>query len=202
MLPELVSFPAVLILWAVVGYLAGSIPSGILIARAMNLGNLREIGSGNIGATNVLRTGSKKAAVLTLLFDAIKAVVPILLALWLAAEDAAQVAALAAFIGHCFPVWLGFRGGKGVATFFGVLFALDWRVGLAAGATWIACAAVTRYSSLSALIAAVAAPVYVAVFGSRPMILLTIALGALILARHHANIARLLAGTESRIGRK
>ena len=115
-MPFIVSDPVTLLIWAILGYLFGSIPSGMILARVMNLGNLREIGSGNIGATNVLRTGNKAAAALTLLFDAAKAMIPLLLARHFAGEDAAQLAALAAFLGHCFPVWLKFRGGKGVAT--------------------------------------------------------------------------------------
>ena len=132
MIPALTSSPLALIVTAVLAYLVGSIPFGLLLARAMGLGNLRKIGSGNIGATNVLRTGNKKAAALTLLLDAVKGAVPVLLARILLGEDAAQVAGLAAFLGHLFPVWIGFRGGKGVATFLGVVLALAWPVGVAA----------------------------------------------------------------------
>lgn len=151
MIPALTSTPLALIVTAALAYLVGSIPFGLLLARAMGLGNLREIGSGNIGATNVLRTGSKKAAALTLLLDAVKGAVPVLIARNLLGEDAAQVAGLAAFLGHLFPVWIGFRGGKGVATFLGVVLALAWPVGVAACMTWLVVAYATRYSSLSAL---------------------------------------------------
>jgi glycerol-3-phosphate acyltransferase PlsY len=192
----------VLILWAVVGYLLGSIPFGVVITRAMGLGDLRAIGSGNIGATNVLRTGSKGAAAATFLLDGAKGAVAVLLARWLVGEDAAQVAGFAAFLGHCFPVWLNFRGGKGVATFFGILFALAWPVGLAAGATWIVVAAVFRYSSLAGLTAAGMAPVYAVLLGRGEMVLLGFALALVIYWRHAGNIARLRAGTEPRIGRK
>ncbi|MCL4150475.1 UNVERIFIED_CONTAM: hypothetical protein GTU68_003102 [Idotea baltica] len=168
----------------------------------MGLGNLREIGSGNIGATNVLRTGSKKAAASTLALDAGKGLAAVWLAVIFAGPDAAQVAGLFAMIGHCFPVWLGFRGGKGVATFFGVLFALVWPLGVVAAIVWLLSAAITRYSSLSALLAALSAPVF-AYFGWMPeFVVLLLALAALIFWRHSANIRRLLAGTESKIGSK
>src|SRR5680860_1203886 len=140
-----------LLILAVLGYLLGSIPSGMILARAFGLGDLRNIGSGNIGATNVLRTGSKGAAALTLLLDAAKGAAAVLLARWLAGEDAAQLAGLMAFLGHCFPVWLRFRGGKGVATCLGLLLALAWPVALLCAATWLATAVITRISSLSAL---------------------------------------------------
>ena len=201
-MPEIVSSGTVLILWAVVGYLLGSIPFGVVITRAMGLGDLRAIGSGNIGATNVLRTGSKGAAAATFLLDGAKGAVAVLLARWLVGEDAAQLAGFAAFLGHCFPVWLNFRGGKGVATFFGILFALAWPVGLAAGATWIVVAAVFRYSSLAGLTAAGMAPVYAVLLGRGEMVLLGFALALVIYWRHAGNIARLRAGTEPRIGRK
>jgi glycerol-3-phosphate acyltransferase PlsY len=201
-MPEIVSPSSVLLLWAVVGYLLGSIPFGIVITRAMGLGDLRTIGSGNIGATNVLRTGSKPAALATFLLDSGKGAVAVLLARWLAGEDAAQVAALASFVGHCFPVWLNFKGGKGVATFFGILFALAWPVGLAAGATWIVVAAVMRYSSLAGLTAAGMAPVWAVLLGQGQMVVLAFALALVIYWRHAGNIARLRAGTEPKIGRK
>ncbi|MDO5756921.1 MAG: glycerol-3-phosphate 1-O-acyltransferase PlsY [Rhodobacterales bacterium] len=191
---------ALLILWAVIGYLMGSIPSGMILARTLGLGDLRSIGSGNIGATNVLRTGSKGAAAATLLLDAAKGAVPVLLARWLAGEDAAQLAALAAFLGHCFPLWLRFRGGKGVATFLGVMLALAWPAGLLCCATWLATAMITRISSLSALVAAISAPVWMLVLGLQQMLALGVILAALVLWRHSANIARMRAGTEPRIG--
>jgi glycerol-3-phosphate acyltransferase PlsY len=192
----------VLTLWATIGYLLGSVPSGVILARVMGLGNLREIGSGNIGATNVLRTGNKKAAALTLLFDAGKGAVVVLLARALAGEDAAQIAALAAFIGHCFPIWLGFRGGKGVATYIGIVLALAWPVGLAVCATWLVVAAVLRYSSLAALLAAGMGPVWASLLGYGNIFFLGVTLALLIYLRHWGNIQRLRAGSETKIGAK
>lgn len=191
-----------LILLAVIGYLLGSIASGMILARVMNLGDLRQIGSGNIGATNVLRTGNKTAAALTLVFDALKGVVAVLVGRWIAGEDGAQIAGLAAFLGHCFPVWLGFRGGKGVATFLGIWLALAWPVGLAACATWAAAAAIFRISSLSALVSAASSVIWALLFGYVHAVILALVLGALVFWRHQANIARLFAGTEPRIGAK
>jgi acyl phosphate:glycerol-3-phosphate acyltransferase len=202
MIPLIASSPTALILTAIAAYMLGSIPFGVVITRAMGLGNLREIGSGNIGATNVLRTGNKRAAAATLILDAAKGGVAVLVARTILGEDAAQLAGLMAFLGHLFPVWLGFRGGKGVATFFGTLLALAWPVGLAACATWAASAALTRISSLSALIAAALAAPIAWAFGHTDMTLLILILAALVALRHHANIMRLLAGTEPRIGRK
>ncbi len=201
-MPVIETTAALLILWAVIGYLLGSIPSGMILARVLGLGDLRSIGSGNIGATNVLRTGSKGAAAGTLLLDATKGAVAVLLARWLAGEDAAQLAGLAAFLGHCFPIWLGFRGGKGVATFLGVMLALAWPVGLLCCATWLVTAVITRISSLSALVAAVSAPVWMLVLGYISMLVLGVLLAVLILWRHSANIARIRVGTEPRIGAK
>lgn len=191
-----------MIFWAVAGYLLGSIPTGVLLSRVMGLGDLRNIGSGNIGATNVLRTGNKKAAALTLLGDAIKGVLAVVLARHFAGEAAAQVAALAAFLGHCFPVWLGFKGGKGVATFLGVLLALSFPLGLAACATWAVTAWRMRISSLSALVAAALTPIYAVLIGYSSAFILCVALAALVFWRHSANIARLRNGTEPRIGAK
>jgi glycerol-3-phosphate acyltransferase PlsY len=168
----------------------------------MNLGDLRQIGSGNIGATNVLRTGNKRAAALTLLLDGGKGAVAVLLARWLAQEDAAQMAALGAFLGHCFPVWLAFKGGKGVATLLGILLALAPSVGLAAIATWLVVAAIFRFSSLAALAAAGFAPVWGVFLGHGQLFVLGIVLAILIYLRHWQNIARLRAGTETRIGQK
>lgn len=202
MLPDLTSTIGILGLWAVLGYLLGSIPFGMVLARVMGLGNLREIGSGNIGATNVLRTGSKKAAAATLILDGGKGAVAVLLARALAGEDAAQLAGLMAFIGHCFPVWLGFKGGKGVATFLGLLLALFWPAGLAACATWLATAILSRISSLSALVAALLGPVWMALLGAPEGAALAVVLAALIFWRHGANIARLRQGTEPKIGKK
>ena len=191
-----------LILWAVIGYLLGSIPFGIVITRALGLGDLRKIGSGNIGATNVLRTGNKPAALATLLLDSGKGAIAVLLARALAGQDAALIAGAAAFLGHLYPVWLGFRGGKGVATFLGTLLALAWPVGLAACGTWLVTAIVTRISSLSALVAAASVAIWMWVFGQPQMIALGIILAALIFWRHSANIQRILAGTEPKIGKK
>lgn len=182
------------------GYLFGSIPSGVILARVFGLGDLRSIGSGNIGATNVLRTGSKKAAALTLLFDALKGVVPVLLAApW--GVEAMAIAGLGAFLGHCFPVWLKFRGGKGVATFIGALLALYWPAFLGFAVTWLAVAFVTKYSSLAALVASVVAllvVVFSGVFGGVALLAVGAMVGLLIW-RHSENIARLRAGTEGRI---
>ncbi len=191
-----------LILWALIGYGLGSIPFGMVLARVMGLGNLRDIGSGNIGATNVLRTGSKPAAVLTLLLDGGKGAVAVLLARGFAGEDAVQLAALAAFLGHCFPVWLGFKGGKGVATFLGIWLALAWPVGLACCATWLVGAVVTRTSSSAALIAVAFSTVWAVLLGYGIGLVLGIVLTLLIYWRHAANIQRIRAGTEPKIGEK
>lgn len=191
-----------LILWALIGYGLGSIPFGMVLARAMGLGNLRDIGSGNIGATNVLRTGSKPAAALTLLLDGGKGAVAVLLARAFAGEDAVQLAALAAFLGHCFPVWLGFKGGKGIATFLGIWLALAWPVGVACCATWLVGAAVTRTSSFAALIAAAFSTVWAILLGYGIGLGLGVVLTLLIYWRHAANIGRIRAGTEPKIGQK
>jgi acyl phosphate:glycerol-3-phosphate acyltransferase len=201
----------ILILAAVVGgYLLGSIPFGILATKLGGAGDLRAIGSGNIGATNVLRTGRKDLALITLVGDGGKGALAVLVA-WLITRDGtteaqALLTALAggsAFLGHLFPVWLKFKGGKGVATFFGTLLAAAWPVGLAAGATWIAMAFLFRISSLSALTAAALAPIYVYVFGwPDPIAALALFMGVLIYIRHHENIRRLLKGQEPRIGGK
>jgi glycerol-3-phosphate acyltransferase PlsY len=183
-------------------YLAGSIPFGLLVTRALGLGDVRKIGSGNIGATNVLRTGNKAAAAATLILDAAKGAVPVLLARAYLDEPAAQIAGLGAFLGHLFPVWLKFQGGKGVATFLGVVLALAWPVGLIACATWLLVAATARISSLSALVAAAMTPVWLWVLGPREAAWLGAVLAALVLIRHHANIRRMIAGTEPRIGSK
>ncbi len=188
--------------WALIGYLLGSIPSGVILARAMNLGNLREIGSGNIGATNVLRTGNKKAAALTLIFDALKGTVAVLAARQLADDDVAQIAAIAALLGHCFPIWLGFKGGKGVATYFGVIFAIAWPMGIAAAIIWLSVAAITRYSSMAALVVAGWLPLVMTFMGFGAYFFTGIILGLLIYLRHWGNIQRLKAGTETKIGAK
>ena len=201
-MPEAVTLLPLLIVTALVAYLVGSIPFGIVMARLFGLGDLRKIGSGNIGATNVLRTGNKLAAALTLILDAGKGGFAVLIARAFFAEDAGQIAGFAAFLGHCFPVYLGFRGGKGVATWLGTLFALAWPVGIAAALTWLAAAGLFRISSLAALVAAALTPLWAWVLGFPTTIALLVALAVLIYIRHHQNIARILAGTESRIGKK
>ena len=201
-MPDVTSPALILLLVALASYLLGSIPFGLVITRALGLGDLRQIGSGNIGATNVLRTGNRAAAAATLGLDAAKGAIAVLLARALVGPDAAQVAALFAFLGHLYPVWLKFSGGKGVATFLGTLLALAWPVGLAACATWAATAAISRISSLSALVAAGLAPVWLLIFGRGQMLALVVILAALVFLRHGANIARLRAGTEPRIGAK
>ncbi|MEV8465688.1 glycerol-3-phosphate 1-O-acyltransferase PlsY [Fluviibacterium sp. DFM31] len=201
-MPALTTPLAGLALTALLAYLLGSMPFGIVMARVFGLGDLRQIGSGNIGATNVLRTGNKLAAFLTLVLDAGKGAIAVLTARALAGEDAAQLAGFAAFLGHCFPVWLGFKGGKGVATFLGTLLALSFPVGLAACATWAVMAAVLRYSSLAALTAAALSPLWALALGQSGLTLLSIALAVLVFYRHSANIRRLRDGSEPRIGRK
>ncbi|MFO7771434.1 MAG: glycerol-3-phosphate 1-O-acyltransferase PlsY [Roseovarius gahaiensis] len=193
---------ALLALWAVLGYLLGSIPFGMVLAKAMNLGNLREIGSGNIGATNVLRTGSKGAAAATLLLDGGKGAVAVLLARAITGEDAAQLAGLLAFLGHCYPVWLGFKGGKGVATFLGLMLALAWPVGVACCLTWLVAAALKRISSFAAIAAAASSTLWMNLLGHGQAVVLGAILTLLIFWRHRENIARLKAGTEPKIGKK
>jgi glycerol-3-phosphate acyltransferase PlsY len=201
-MPLITSAPLLLALVAVLAYLLGSIPFGLVITRALGLGDLRKVGSGNIGATNVLRTGNKPAALATLLLDAGKGGIAVLIARAAVGEDAAQLAALAAFLGHLFPIWLGFKGGKGVATFLGTLLALAWPVGLAACATWAVTAAVTRISSLSALVAAATSGLWLFVFDQGRMLILVFILTVLVYVRHWANLQRIKAGTEPRIGAK
>ncbi len=188
--------------YLLLGYLLGSIPFGLLLTRAAGLGDIRAIGSGNIGATNVLRTGKKGLAAATLLLDALKGAAACLIAARLAGEAAALWAGLGAVLGHLFPVWLGFKGGKGVATSYGVLFGVAWPVGLAAGAVWLIVAAVGRRSSLASLAAFALAPVFAVFLADGGVVKLMLAIGVLVFVRHHANIRRLLAGTEPRIGGK
>jgi glycerol-3-phosphate acyltransferase PlsY len=202
MMPTLQSAALVLGVAAALGYLLGSIPFGVLITRALGLGDLRAIGSGNIGATNVLRTGNKPAALATLLLDGAKGAVAVLLARLVFAEDAAQLAGMAAFLGHIHPVWLRFRGGKGVATLFGLVLALGWPVGLGVCGVWLAVALICRFSSLAALAAVAAAVPLAWVLGRPEMMMLCAVLAALVFWRHRSNIARLAAGTEPRIGAK
>ena len=201
-MPDFTSPAGLLIVVALLAYLLGSIPFGILFTRAMGLGDLRAIGSGNIGATNVLRTGNKRAAAATLILDAAKGAVAVLVARFAVGEDAAQLAALSSFLGHLFPVWLRFKGGKGVATFLGTLLALDWRVGLACCATWAIVAAITRISSLAALTAAALSTLWLMVFQQGQMIFLVVILTLLVYARHWANLERIKQGTEPKIGQK
>jgi len=186
----------------VFGYLLGSIPFGLLFARAAGAGDVRKIGSGNIGATNVLRTGKRWAAAATLLCDGGKGAVAVLVTQNVQGSDVAMFAALGAFLGHLFPLWLNFRGGKGVAVFLGVTLALDWRVGLLALATWLAVAVSLRISSLSALVAAALVPIYMLLFGHGDYAVLEIVLAILVFVMHRENIRRLLSGTEPRIGAK
>jgi glycerol-3-phosphate acyltransferase PlsY len=183
-----------------IGYALGSIPFGLVFAWLAGAGDVRKIGSGNIGATNVLRTGSRWAAALTLVFDAGKGAAAVLIARALYGDVAGAVAGLGAFLGHLFPVWLRFRGGKGVATFLGVTLALCWPVGLLAMATWLAAAAIWRISSLSALIAAALSPLYMLYLGGLMNALLTSVLALMIFVMHRENIARLARGEEPRIG--
>ncbi|BCH24881.1 glycerol-3-phosphate acyltransferase [Mesorhizobium sp. L-8-10] len=183
------------------GYLLGSIPFGLVITRAAGLGDVRKIGSGNIGATNVLRTGNKGLAALTLLLDALKGTAAVLVAgRW--GVDYAVAAGLGAFLGHLFPVWLGFKGGKGVATYLGVLIGLAWSGALVFAAVWLAIAFATRYSSLAALVAAVVVPIALYLLGHGQVAALFAVLSLIVVIKHRANISRLLAGTEAKIGAK
>jgi glycerol-3-phosphate acyltransferase PlsY len=191
----------------VVGYLLGSIPFGYLLTRAAGLGDVRNVGSGNIGATNVLRTGRKGLAALTLLLDALKGTAAVLIGHWIGALGgvailASLLAGLAAFLGHVFPVWLGFRGGKGVATYIGVLIGAAWPAAVAFCAVWLAVALLTRYSSLSALIASLVVPLGLFATGDRATGTLAALMSALLIYKHRANIRRLAAGEEPRIGAK
>ena len=191
-------------LTAIAAYLLGSIPFGVIVTRIGGAGDVRAIGSGNIGATNVLRTGRKDLALITLVLDAGKGAAAVLIARALFDNDfTTALAGGAAFVGHLFPVWLGFRGGKGVATFFGVLLAAAWPVGLIAGAVWLIIFFLGRISSLSALVAAAAAPVAAWALGEAvPIIALAAVMAVLIYMRHHENIGRLLRGQEPRFGAK
>ncbi len=200
MIPELNSGWSVIAPVFLAAYLLGSVPFGLLVAKAMGLGDVRKIGSGNIGATNVLRTGSKKAALATLLLDGGKGAVAVLVARYFYGDAAGQVAALGAFLGHIYPLYLRFRGGKGMATFLGIMLALNLWVGLAACGTWLVTALLFRISSLAALVSAASAPLWLWLFGLTPTTALGIVLALLVWQRHHANIARLLAGSEPKIG--
>jgi glycerol-3-phosphate acyltransferase PlsY len=183
----------------VFGYLLGSIPFGLVLTRLAGLGDIRAIGSGNIGATNVLRTGKKGLAVATLILDLLKGTLAVTIG-WRFGLHAALATGLGAYLGHCFPVWLRFKGGKGVATFLGVLLGLHWPTMVVAALVWLGTAAATRYSSLSALLASIAAPIALVLFGQSQTAALCFVLTLLIWLRHQANLKRLIAGNESRIG--
>jgi glycerol-3-phosphate acyltransferase PlsY len=182
------------------GYLLGSIPFGLLLTRAAGLGDIRAIGSGNIGATNVLRTGRKGLAAATLVGDMLKGTVAVLLTTAVLGKDAAIAAAFGAFLGHLFPVWLNFRGGKGVATYIGVLLGIAWPAAIVFCAIWLVIAALTRYSSLAALIASAATPLFLWWQGDRRTAAAFLLLSVLLWIMHRANIARLLHGDEGKIG--
>ncbi|MCB9958073.1 MAG: glycerol-3-phosphate 1-O-acyltransferase PlsY [Rhodospirillaceae bacterium] len=194
------------------GYLLGSIPFGLVLTRLAGLGDVRKIGSGNIGMTNVLRTGRKDLAAFTLLLDAGKGALAVFCGYWWINQDYAVLAGLGAFLGHLFPIWLLFRGGKGVATGAGILFALSWPVGVLAGLTWLLVAVVTRYASLSALVACALAPVYAyaisqvevagTYFADAQRTQFFIVLAVLVWFAHRGNIVRLVSGTERKLGEK
>jgi glycerol-3-phosphate acyltransferase PlsY len=194
--------PVALTLALIIGYLSGSVPFGLILTQMAGLGDIRSIGSGNIGATNVLRTGNKGLAALTLLLDALKGMVPVMMARHFLGTEAAILAGLGAFLGHLYPVWLKFRGGKGVATFAGISLGFSWHVLLPFAVTWIAMAAVFRYSSLAALTASVVTTIAVFFVGLTSIGFLYVALTALVFWKHRQNISRLLAGEESKIGNK
>jgi acyl phosphate:glycerol-3-phosphate acyltransferase len=194
-------------LWAapagamLLGYLLGSIPFGVILTRAFGAGDLRQIGSGNIGATNVLRTGRKGLAAATLLLDLAKGAAAVLLARWLFGGHEIPAAA-AAFVGHCYPVWLKFRGGKGVATLMGIVLALWWPLGIVYAVLWLGLLGIVRISSLAGMTAAVSAPVAAGIGGRLDLVVLLLPLALIVLWKHRANIDRLLKGTEPRVGRK
>jgi glycerol-3-phosphate acyltransferase PlsY len=187
------------------GYLFGSIPFGLVLTHAAGMGDIRSIGSGSIGATNVLRTGNKTVAAMTLILDVAKGAVPVMLAHGVLLDPAGHLAGLwaglGAVLGHMFPIWLRFKGGKGVATGFGVLIAVAWPVALLAGATWAVVAAVVRISSVASLTACALAPIFAFGLTDRPVVYLSLTCAVLVWVRHHANIRRILSGTEPRIGR-
>jgi len=197
---NIAAFPAIIA--AVLGYLSGSVPFGLILTQMAGLGDVRSIGSGNIGATNVLRTGNKSLAAVTLLLDALKGTVPALLGTYFFGIEGGVIAGFFAFLGHVFPAWLGFRGGKGVATYIGLMFGLDWRMGLLLLAVWIATAAISRYSSLSSMVATVAIPVVAFFTGDIKIAALAALMSVIVWIKHRTNIQRLLAGSESRIGSK
>lgn len=197
-----VTNPLILLLVAIAAYLLGSVSFGLIVSKLFGLSDPRSIGSGNIGATNVLRTGSKPAALLTVLLDGAKGGVAVLIARVLFAEDAAIIAGLCAFLGHLYPVWLGFKGGKGVATFFGTLLALAWPLGLLALAVWLVTFLAFRYSSLAALAAAFILPPIAMLTGFLSVSVVVFIMCALIFHKHRENIERLRSGTESKFSSK
>lgn len=184
----------------VLGYLCGSVPFGLLLTRAAGLGDIRQIGSGNIGATNVLRTGNRWVAAATLVLDAAKAALPVLVARYYWGENAAMLAAIGALLGHCFPVWLNFKGGKGVAVMIGSLFALSWPLGLIFCAVWLVIAFAQKMSSLAALTATATAPIFAFVLVNEWLAGAVAVMAILLFFQHRENIARLMAGTEPKIG--
>jgi len=186
----------------VVGYLLGSIPFGLILTRLAGTQDLRSVGSGNIGATNVLRTGRKGLAAATLILDMLKGTAAVLIAGFYDGPNAAMLAAFGAFLGHLFPIWLKFRGGKGVATYIGVLIGLFWPAAILFCLIWLATAFTTRYSSLSALVASLVTPIFLWWFGHPALAALSVVLTLLLFYKHQPNITRLLAGTESKIGQK
>ena len=190
------------LMWLFFGYLLGSIPFGLIITRLSGQGDIRSIGSGNIGATNVLRTGNKKLAALTLAFDILKGTAAVLIASYFMGRDPSVCAGLGAFLGHLFPIWLKFKGGKGVATYIGILAGLFWPAFIAFALIWLVVAAITRYSSLAALVATLATPFVLRGFEAFQFSELFALLTLLAWLKHHANIRRLLSGSESRIGAK
>nr|WP_295889690.1 glycerol-3-phosphate 1-O-acyltransferase PlsY [uncultured Devosia sp.] len=189
-----------LIYAVIIGYLCGSVPFGLFLTRAAGLGDIRNIGSGNIGATNVLRTGNRWLAAATLVLDAAKAALPVLVARYYWGEQAAMLAAIGAFLGHCFPAWLGFKGGKGVAVMIGSLLALSWPVGLIFCAVWLVIAFAQKMSSLAALTAAATAPVFAYVVVGEWLAAATAVMALLLYVQHRENILRLMRGTEAKIG--
>lgn len=202
MIPDLVTPLWAIGLVGLLGYLLGSVPFGVVVTRVMGLGDVRAIGSGNIGATNVMRTGNKLAGGLTFALDAAKGAVAAAIAWAIFGADAAQAAALAAFLGHLFPVYLGFKGGKGVSTFFGIVFLFAWPVGLVTAATWLVTFKLSRYSSLSGLMAVGMSSIYAGLMGYLPVVALLVVMKVLVFYMHRENIKRLWNRTEPRFKKK
>ena len=201
LLPEFTSKPEVLLAACAFGYLAGSIPFGIIISKILGLGDLRKVGSGNIGATNVLRTGNKVAAFLTLLFDFSKGICAVLIVRQYFGEDAVQVSAFSALVGHCFPIWLRFSGGKGVATFLGATIALSFIIGIICCFVWLFVAVLRKMSSLASLTSSASAPIAAIFLGQPNIIILLVLLVGIVLFRHKQNIVRIIQGVEPKIGK-